>query len=390
MPARRKICVVTGSRAEYGLLRWLMKEIVADSALQLQLVVTGSHLSPRFGLTVREIEADGFTVDQRVDLQLDGDSSTDIARAMGKAITGMGETFEQIQPDILVVLGDRYEILAAAQAALIARIPIAHIHGGESTEGALDDAMRHAITKLAVLHFASAEPYARRIIQMGEEPTRVHNVGALGVDAALRVTPLEQSAIEAFLALPLGAPTLLVTYHPTTLGLNAPIDEVRELVAAIETVPTATVVITGVNADSGYRDIDRELRHLATLRPKTIRYTESLGQRRYLSLMRLSSVVLGNSSSAMFEAPALGIPAVNVGDRQKGRLRAASIIDCPPERGAIRAALTTALSAVFRKSFESMPLPYGDGKTAGRIKAILKSVDLSELARKRFHDLAFA
>ena len=389
MPERRKICVVTGSRAEYGLLHWLMKEVAADPALRLQLVVTGSHLSRRFGLTIREIEADGFRIDERVDLDLGGDIPTDIARAMGNGTIGIAEAFARLAPDIVVVLGDRYEILAAAQAALVSRIPLAHIHGGELTEGALDDAMRHAITKMAGLHFASSAVYARRIIQMGEDPERVHDVGALGVEATLKIVPLDRNAMEAFLGLGLGTTTFLITYHPTTLGRTAPADEVRELIAAIEGFPEATVIVTGVNADPGHQGIEGGFRRLATARPKTVRYTESLGQRRYLSLMRLSSVVAGNSSSALFEAPALGVPSVNIGDRQKGRLRAASVIDCAPEHGAIRAAIETALSPAFRKTLRGMRLPYGDGGTAARIKIVLKSVDLGELARKHFHDMAY-
>ena len=379
--------MVTGTRAEYGLLYWLLKEIEADPELELQLVVTGMHLSPRFGLTFRVIEEDGFTIARKVDIGLDGDSPKAVITSMGLGTIGMAEVFDELRPDVALVLGDRFEILAAAQAALIARIPLAHIQGGELSEGAMDDAMRHAITKLAHLHFTACDAYSKRVIQLGEDPSRVFTVGALGVEGVVRFPPLSREDLEQALGFSLGDPTFLVTYHPTTLSPDDPGTEVEALLSALDGFSGARTIFTGVNADPGHQAITERVHRYASDRPDTVNVCESLGQRRYLALMREADVVIGNSSSGIIEAPALKTPTVNIGDRQKGRLRASSIIDCGTRREDIEAAIATALDPAFRANLADMVSPYEGGGTAVKIRDVLRNADLSEIVHKAFYDL---
>ncbi|MCC7015878.1 MAG: UDP-N-acetylglucosamine 2-epimerase (hydrolyzing) [Rhodospirillales bacterium] len=383
----RRIVVVTGSRADYGLLSALMREVRSDPALELQVIATGAHLSPKFGLTVREIEADGFDVDARVDIGLASDERPALAAATGRALAGLASALDRIAPDVAVVLGDRYEMLAAASAALILDLPVAHIHGGEITEGAMDDSIRHAITKMASVHFAAAEPYARRIVQMGEPPERVFAVGALGVDAARALVPLDSATLDRDLGLPLRDPTLLVAYHPETAGADGGARGIAALLAALERLPEARVVVTGVNADPGREAIAGRLADYAARRRDRVTLHDSLGQRRYLSVMRRAAAVIGNSSSGVIEAPALGVPTVDIGARQQGRLKARSVIGAEENADAIAAALARALDPAFRAGFAGQALPYGGGGVAKKIAAILKSADLARLRRKRFHDL---
>ena len=384
----RTICVVTGARAEYGLLSWLLKEIADDPDLALQVVATGMHLAPRFGLTWRAIEDDGFMVDAKVDIDLGDDSARAVARSLGLGTIGMGEAFERLKPDIVVVHGDRFEVLAAAQAALLARLPVAHIRGGELTEGALDDAMRHAITKMAHLHFTASEAYSTRVIQLGEDPARVFTVGALGLEGVFHTPPMSRDALEAALSFPLGETTFLVTYHPATLGQIKPAQAVDELIAALDHFDDATIVFTGVNADPGHDAIAKRIGDYAAGRPDPTHYVESLGQPRYLALMRVCAVVVGNSSSGIVEAPALKVPTVNLGDRQKGRLRAPSVIDCRETRDDIQGAIAKALDPEFRARLAETVSPYGDGDAARKIKTILKQTDLAGIVVKRFFDLS--
>jgi UDP-hydrolysing UDP-N-acetyl-D-glucosamine 2-epimerase len=386
----RRVSVVTGSRADYGLLAGLMRELRDDPAFALQTVVTGAHLSPKFGLTVREIEADGFAIDARVDLGLDSDARAAIAAATGRGLAGLARALADLAPDIVVVLGDRYEIFAAAAAALILGIPVAHIHGGEITEGAMDDSIRHAVTKMASLHFAAAEPYARRIAQMGEDPARVFAVGALGVEAALSPTMLPADELERDLGLALREPTLLVTYHPVTLRKDAETIAIDALLAALDRFTDARIVITGVNADPGHTAVTSHLNDYARTHARRATLHASLGQRRYLSVMRRAAAVIGNSSSGIIEAPALGIPTVNIGDRQKGRLKATSVIDCGETTDDIARAIERAIDPQFRAKNAGQMLPYGGGGTAAKIAAVLKAADLNRLKNKTFHDLAGA
>ena len=387
--ARRKICVITGSRAEYGNLYWLMKEIEADPDLALQLVVTGAHLSPQFGDTWKVIEEDGFSIDERVDIGVGDDTPVGIARSMGLTVSGMGEAFNKLNPDIIVVLGDRYEFLATACAAVIARIPIAHIAGGEVTEGALDDPMRHAITKLASLHFVAAEPYANRVIQLGEMPERVFTVGAPGLDSVDKISLLDQAGMEKALDLPSGSDFLLVTYHPATLGDDDPGLEAQEMLAALDRFPDHRVVITGVNSDPGSNRIAQLLANYVADNSGRAALYPSLGQVLYLSAMKHAAVVIGNSSSGIVEAPAMNRPSVNIGDRQKGRLRAASIIDCAGKADDIADAINRALDPAFREGFLGMVTPYGAGGAAKKTTDAVKAADLSQITRTSFHDIEF-
>jgi len=390
MAERRRICVVTGSRAEYGLLCRLLEEIEADPGLELQLVVTGAHLAPAHGLTWRAIAEDGFPIAAKVDMGLAGDSAADIARAMGRGIAGMGEAVARLRPHIVVVLGDRFEILAAVAAVLVAAVPVAHIHGGEVTEGAFDDAIRHAITKMAHLHFVAAEPYRRRVIQMGEDPGRVFTVGAPGLDGVARTAFMSRAALEADLGFALGEGFLLVTYHPATLGGRPPAEAAGELLAALDAFPERRVLFTGVNADPGRDAVARAVTEYAAARPERVRAVDSLGRRRYLSALKHCAAVAGNSSSGLIEAPAVGTPTVNVGGRQAGRLRAASVIDCAEDRDAVAAALRRALDPAFMAAAADVPSPYGEPGASARIKAILKDVPLEGLVAKGFCDLAEA
>ncbi len=387
--SNRKICVVTGTRADYGLLFWLMKEIEADPDLDLQLAVTGTHLSPEFGETWKVIEADGFAISERVDIELGDDSAPGVARSMGLCVAGMADAFGGLKPDIVVVLGDRYEILAAAEAAMIARIPIAHIHGGEITEGAMDDAMRHAITKMAHLHFVATEPYRDRVIQLGEAPERVFTVGAPGLDNIGKLDLPDRAGLEGELGLPDNQAYFLVTYHPVTLSGDDTGAEAEEMLAALDQFPDHRVVLTGVNADPGHDRISGLLSDYAAKNQIRVSLHASLGQRRYLAAMKFAAAVVGNSSSGIIEAPAMKTPAVNIGDRQKGRLRAPSIIDCPGNRNDIAAAIGRALEPDFRAELESMTPPYGGGGggASAKIKDHLKAADLAVLRQKSFHDI---
>ncbi|OHC75506.1 MAG: UDP-N-acetyl-D-glucosamine 2-epimerase, UDP-hydrolysing [Rhodospirillales bacterium RIFCSPLOWO2_12_FULL_58_28] len=384
----RSVCVITGSRAEYGLLSWLLREIRDDADLELRLIVTGAHLSPEFGETWRVIEEDGFAINAKVDLHLSGDAPPDIARSMSAALTGMAKALGEIKPDIAVVLGDRFEIFAAAQAAMLNRIPLAHIHGGELSEGAMDDAMRHAVTKMAHLHFVAAEPYRRRVIQLGETPERVFCVGAPGLDNIAYLDLLSRPELENAIGHKLGKRFLLVTYHPVTLMETS--TAINELLATLDMFPDYNILITGVNADPGHKDIASRLKSYADGQPDRVSLRASLGQLRYLSAMKHAAAVIGNSSSGIIEAPAIKTPTVNIGERQSGRIRGATIIDCGESRNEIAAAVRKAVSHEFRETTQSAVHPYGTPGVAARIKAVLKDFPLEGILVKRFHDLPAA
>lgn len=387
MPEARKICVVTGTRAEYGLLFWLMKEIEADPALDLQLIVTGAHLEPRFGNTVEVIERDGFEIDARVPIDLTDDSPLGIVRSTALAATGTAQALERLAPNIVVLLGDRFEILGAAQAAMLTRRVIAHLYGGEVTEGAIDDPIRHAITKMSHMHFTAAEPYRHRVLQMGEDARHVHTVGAVGLDNIAQLDLIDRETLGRDIDLDLSSGYFLVTYHPETLSDTESGTAAAALTEALDRFPDHKVILTGVNADADNAAVRRVFDAYTVSNPGRVISITSMGQLRYLSAMKHCDIVLGNSSSGVVEAPSFGVPTVNVGDRQKGRLRATSIIDCADGAADISAAIETALGEEHRQTAKRTISPFGTPGASGRIAEILRDTLLDGLRPKRFVDI---
>ncbi len=381
----RTIGVVTVARSDYGHLVPLLEQIRTAPALRLQLFVGGSHLSERFGLTVAAIEADGWPITERIATPSEADAPADVAAAAAASLAGFARAFARHRPDLILVLGDRLEMLSAAVAALPLTIPVAHVHGGEVTEGAIDEQARHAITKLSHLHFPAAEPYARRILQMGEEPWRVHCCGAPGLDRLARLAVLSREELGRRIGLPLRRPTLLVTFHPVTLEPGETAHHVDELAAALGAAE-GDMVITYPGADSMHRTVVERLETLAAERPGT-RLVAALGEDTYCSLLREADVMIGNSSSGLIEAPSFGLPVVNVGSRQRGRLRAANVIDVGHGRDEILTGLQRARDPAFRRFLTGMTNPYGDGRAAPRIVAVLGRIELGQrLIEKRFVD----
>ncbi|WP_414838645.1 UDP-N-acetylglucosamine 2-epimerase [Carnobacterium sp. TMP28] len=384
----KKICVVTGTRAEYGLLMPLLERIKNDKELDLQLLVTGMHLSPEFGLTYKLIEADGYKIDEKVAILLSSDTPVGISKSMGLGMIGFSESFERLQPDMVILLGDRYETFAAAATASTARIPIAHLHGGETTEGAFDEAFRHAITKMSVLHFTSAELYRKRVIQLGEQPERVFNVGAIGIENIINMPLMTKKELEESLGIQFNQQLLLVTFHPVTLENNTSATQFKELLTALDNVQDATIIFTKANSDTDGRVINQLIDDYTQLNPdKTMAFT-SMGQLRYLSTMKIATAVIGNSSSGIIEAPSFKIPTVNIGDRQKGRIQATSVINCEPKKEEIDKAIKLALSVDFNTELKSMNNPYGDGQVSEKILKKLKNfLNNSFSLKKSFYDL---
>ena len=382
----RRICVVTGSRAEYGILQGLIKEIQESQVLELQLVVAGMHLSPEFGLTYREIEQDGFRISRTVDMQLTSDTSVGIARSLGLGTIGFGEAFHALKPDLLVLLGDRFELLAAASAALVALIPIAHIHGGELTEGAYDDAIRHSITKMAHLHFTASEAYSSRVKQLGEQPTKVFCVGALGIDNIVRLPLLRKDEVEKFIGLSLKGKSLLVTWHPETLRPERTCEDFQNLLDVLRKYESINIIFTKSNADNEGRRINQMIDEFVSLFPDNVVAYTSLGQLRYLSTLKYVSGVVGNSSSGIIEAPSLQKGTVNIGNRQLGRLRAKSVIDSQPDVTSIQNAIERLFSREFQSALPTVSNPYGEGDVASKIVSVLETCGLDGILRKRFFD----
>jgi GDP/UDP-N,N'-diacetylbacillosamine 2-epimerase (hydrolysing) len=382
----KKICVVTGTRAEYGLLRWVMEGIRESRVLELQLVVTGMHLSPEFGMTVNAIEADGFKIDRKVEMLLSSDTPVGVTKSMGLGMIGFADALAELQPDLMLVLGDRYEIFAAASAAMIARIPIAHLHGGETTEGAFDEAIRHSITKMSHLHFVAAEEYRRRVIQLGEHPHRVFNVGGLGIDNILRLKLLTREELEVELDFKLLSRNLLITFHPVTLEHNTSAGQMRELLAALAELDGTGLIFTMPNADTEGRALFQQIKDFCAKHPNARAYT-SLGQLRYLSCIQHVNGVVGNSSSGLAEVPSFKKGTINIGDRQRGRLKATSVIDCAPERMAISRALVKLFSEEFKIQLASGKNPYGNGGASAAIVKALEMIAFGDLLKKRFYDL---
>lgn len=379
-----KVCVVTGSRAEYGLLYWVMRDLLEDPEIQLQVLATGMHLEPRFGMTVDVIEADGFTVDSRVPIGLSGDTPSTIAKAVSAGVAGVSDAIESLAPDLLLVLGDRFEILAAVQAAMVHGVPVAHIAGGDVTEGAFDEAIRHAITKMSHLHLVTNPQSGARVRQMGENPESIHVVGSPGLDHLRRTKLLDRDDLAGALGAPLGQKNLLVTFHPVTLERDGGRAELSALLDALSRVADDVAIwITRPNADPGNIVINALLDEWAHGRSNVHVHT-SLGQVRYLSLMKHADAVVGNSSSGLYEAPSFDVVTVNVGERQAGRLAATSVMHVDADADAIHAAIEHALVTKLHDTVN----PYGDGRSAARIVAVIKQVpDRQALLKKRFHEV---
>jgi GDP/UDP-N,N'-diacetylbacillosamine 2-epimerase (hydrolysing) len=382
----RKICVITGTRAEYGLLRWVMQGIKDDPELKLHVIATGMHLSPEFGLTYQAIEEDGFYIDRKVEMLTSSDTPVGTAKSMGLGMIGFADALHELHPDLIVVLGDRFEIFAAVSAALVACIPVAHLHGGETTEGAFDEALRHSITKMSHLHFVAAETYRQRVIQLGEQPDRVFLVGGLGIDNIKRLELLGRPALEASLGYKLGSRNLLVTFHPVTLETATAADQMNELLTALTGLEDTQLIFTLPNADTEGRALIKMV-ELFVKQNSDAHAHASLGQMRYLSCIAQVDGVVGNSSSGLAEVPSFNKGTINIGDRQRGRLQASSVINCDPNRISITAALEQLYSADFQTILSRTVNPYGEGGASAKVVSALKHNAIEGIVKKTFYDL---
>jgi len=385
MESVRKICFVTGSRAEYGIMSRLMKMVQADASLQLQVIATNMHLSPTFGLTYREIEADDITIDKKVDMMVSGDTASAVTKSLGLGIIGFADAYADLKPDLLVVLGDRYEILGAVSAALLFQIPVAHISGGDITEGAYDDAIRHAITKMSHLHFPTTEEYRNRVIQLGEQPDHVWNMGSLSVDNMKHVALMSREELEESLGFKLDKPTALVTYHPVTMEADRAGEQCDELLAALDAEPL-NLIFTMPNSDNNGVVIMEKINEYVAAHPARAIAVKSLGYKRYLSALQFVALVVGNSSSGIAEVPSFHIPTVNIGIRQKGRIRGNSVIHCDPTRQSISAAISQART--MAANADDFVNPYEQSDTAAKILEVLKTYPLDGLEMKQFYNIA--
>jgi len=387
MAQQRNICVVTGTRAEYGLLSPFMKLVKGDPGSELQVLVTGMHLAPEFGETWRQIESDGFPISAKVAMLLSSDTACGVAMSTGVGLMGCARELERLRPDLAVVLGDRFETFAAVTACLFLGIPVVHFHGGEATFGAFDDSLRHSITKMAHLHFTATEEYRRRVVQLGEDPGRVFRVGALGLDAIEEARMMDRGEFEESIGFRLMERNAVVTFHPETVGDASPGRQFNELLRALEKFPDLGIIFTYPNADTGGRDLIRQLEEYVARKRERACGFPSLGRDRYFSALRHCDLVIGNSSSGIIEAPAFQIPTVNIGSRQEGRVRGDSVIDIPARPGEIVEAIGKALSPEFREIAAKATNPYGTPGAAGRAFGILKEFDLRGITKKRFHNI---
>ncbi|WP_312857305.1 UDP-N-acetylglucosamine 2-epimerase [Neobacillus endophyticus] len=387
----KKICIVTSTRAEYGLLKPLMVSLSKMKKIEVNIVVTGTHLSHEFGYTISEIESDGIPIDEKIEIIMGSDTPVSVSKSMGLALISFGEYFNRKKPDLLIVLGDRYEILAVCSAAVNFNIPIAHLHGGEITEGAIDEVIRHSISKMSYLHFTSSDVYRKRVIQLGEDPSRVFNVGALGVENILKTPLLNKYELEQSINFLLDKPYALVTFHPVTKENNTAFEQTEQLLNAIDSFKDIKFIFTKANADADGRVINKLIdNYVEKNRENSIAFT-SLGQIRYLSAMKYSAFVMGNSSSGIIETPTFKIPCINIGDRQKGRIQATNIINCPPKKADIILAIKHALSPNFRLSLSNLNSPFGNGDTSEHIlRIILQFLQCkNQNFKKKFYDISF-
>jgi GDP/UDP-N,N'-diacetylbacillosamine 2-epimerase (hydrolysing) len=383
----RKICVITGTRAEYGLLFWTMKALQSDVDVELSICVTGMHLSPEFGLTYKKIIEDGFYITDKVETLLSSDTSVGIAKSIGLGIISFSEVFERIQPDLILVLGDRFEIFAACSAAMVSRIPIAHCHGGEATEGLIDEAIRHSITKMAQIHFTSTEEFKKRVIQLGEQPKNVYNVGALGIENINKLKLLNKNEFEDSINFKLKEINFLVTFHPVTLDSSSAEEQFNELLQALDKYENCGIIFTKPNADTDGRIIIQMIdEYVSKNSSKAIAFT-SLGQLRYLSAIQYMDAIIGNSSSGLIEVPSFKIPTINIGDRQQGRVKAVSVIDCEANEFDIKRGIQKAMSQEFKEQIKFIQNPYGEKNSSVEIIKVLKNTELSGLIKKQFYNL---
>lgn len=383
----RKICVISGTRAEYGLLFWSMKALKEDKNVELSICVTGMHLSPEFGLTYKKIEEDGFKITEKVETLLSSDTEIGVSKSIGLGVISFAEVFDRIKPDLILVLGDRFEIFAACTAAMVAKIPIAHCHGGEATEGLIDEAIRHSITKMAHIHFASTEEFKKRIIQLGEQPKNVYNVGALGIENINKLELLNKENFEKAIDFKLKKINFLVTFHPITLDNYSAKEQFNELLKALDNIKEALIIFTKPNADTDGRIIIQMIDEFVNKNKQKAIAFISLGQMRYLSAIPNMDAVIGNSSSGLIEVPSFKIPTINIGDRQQGRIKADSVIDCQPKQLDIEKSIQIALSEDFKEKIKNSKNPYGEKNSSDQILKILKNTSLKCILKKQFYNI---
>jgi GDP/UDP-N,N'-diacetylbacillosamine 2-epimerase (hydrolysing) len=386
---KRKICIVTGSRAEYGLLYWLIKEVKADKDLELQLIVTGMHLSSEFGLTYKEIKKE-FKIDKKIDISLSSDTCSGIIRSMGVAQTSFSKAYNELKPDIIVVLGDRYEIFSAVSSAMISKIPIAHLHGGEATEGLIDEAIRHCITKMSHLHFTAAEKYSKRVMQLGEKPNRVFNVGGAGIENIKRLKLLSKVELEKLINFKLNIKNILVTFHPVTLENKTSKKQFQELLDSIDELENTNIIFTKANSDADGKIINQMIDQYVKKNLDRSMGAASLGQLNYLSVLKYVDFMIGNSSSGLLEAPSFKIGTINIGDRQNGRIKSESVVDCLPNKKSIKKAIKMIYSNKFQNLLKNVKNPYDNGCASKKIVKVLKTVKLDNILKKTFFDIKFS
>lgn len=386
----KKIAVVTATRAEYGILKNVIDKIYLSEELELCLMVTGAHLDPTYGMTVKEIEEDGYPIEEKIDILLSSNTPIAVSKTMGLAMISFAEAFDRQKPDLLIVLGDRYELLSVCSAAMNAQIPIAHISGGETTQGAIDESVRHCITKMSYLHFPGCEEYRKRIIQLGEAPERVYNLGDVGVEVIRTMPKMTKQELEESIGFSLDKPYLSVTFHPTTLELDETEEQMGELLHALEAYPEMIFVFTKANADANGKIINTMIDEYVGSHANCVAFA-SLGSKRYLNLLRYSNGVLGNSSSGIVEAPVFGIPTINIGNRQKGRLQADSILNCEPKENQIIEMIAKSQSREFVELARKVKNPYGDGDTSKEIvRVITEYLYQNKISlEKKFYDIVF-
>ena len=383
---KRKICVVTGSRAEYGLLYWVMREIAVDKDLELQIITTGMHLSFDFGNTYQQIEKDGFIINKKVDMLLSSDNEVAISKSMGLGMMGFADAFSDLQPDLIVVLGDRFEIFSAVSVAMIAKIPVAHLHGGETTEGVFDESIRHSITKMSHVHFAATNEYKNRIIQLGEQPNKVFNVGGLGIDNINKLNLLSKTDFENAIGFNLGKKNILVTFHPVTLEKSTSEMQFQALLDSISELKNTKIIFTKANSDTDGKVINRMIDSYVAKHDNAIAFI-SMGQLNYLSALQFMDAVVGNSSSGLLEAPSFNIGTIDIGDRQKGRIKADSVITCLPNKKSIDGAFNKLYSKGFQDIVYKVKNPYGKSGASKEIVNIIKYINLNDILKKPFYDL---